>query len=314
MAKIVAGLMTSHAPFMHTSFEAAKKAQAENVANGFARLKKILREAQPDVMFVIADDHFRHCFLDNMPMFCVGIGECEAWGDWQLPKYKIPIAQGFARAFLRKAIEAGFDLAFSVDLRLDHGHVLPLHYIVPEMNIPIIPIIVNCFAAPIPTPRRCYQLGQYIRSFIEQRPQSERVAILSSGGLSHWVPFPKIDRIETEEDQRWFEIMVHGKSNVMADSASRQAAVETVAASGLGRINEEFDHHILDLIARGEGAKLGDYTNDQIEAGGFNGGNELLNWIVLIGALPGRKAMFSLYEAVPEWITGIGMVALDVTS
>lgn len=314
MGRIVSAIATSHVPFINTSFAEADKTQAENVLNGFKRLADILHRTQPDVIFVVGDDHFRSFFLDNMPAFCVGIGECEAWGDWKLPKYVIPIAKDFAKDFLKAALQSGFDLAYSLDLKLDHGLVLPLHFITPEMNIPIVPIVVNCCVAPLPTPKRCYQLGEFIRTFVKQRPENEQVAVIASGGLSHWVPFPGIDGIETETDRRMMEMMIHGRSSVAADATSRQATVKKVVTESRERINPEFDRYILDLIAKGKGAKLADFTNEEIEVGGFNGGNEILNWIVLLGAVPGGKASFSLYEAIPAWISGVGMVALDTDS
>ena len=45
-----------------------------------------------------------------------------------------------------------------------------------------------------PTPRRCYELGQAVRQAIESFPGDARVAVVGSGGLSHFLVDEEIDR------------------------------------------------------------------------------------------------------------------------
>src|SRR5215470_4099826 len=60
---------------------------------------------------------------------------------------------------------------------------------VPAPGLPIVPLYVNVYLAPQPTPARCYAWGQALRAILGPRP--ERIALLASGGLSH---FPGSDR------------------------------------------------------------------------------------------------------------------------
>src|SRR2546430_16001807 len=36
---------------------------------------------------------------------------------------------------------------------------VPLHFLNPEGNIPVAPVYTNCAAPPLPTPRRCHEVG-----------------------------------------------------------------------------------------------------------------------------------------------------------
>ena len=75
-----------------------------------------------------------------------------------------------------------------------------------------------------------------------------------------------------------------------------------------GRINPDWDHRILDHIARADVAALTRLTWEEIERDGGNGGQEIRNWIALLGAVPGWKGEVLAYEPVPEWITGCATV------
>ena len=61
--------------------------------------------------------------------------------------------------------------------------------------MPIVPVLLNTYYPPNqPTPRRCYQLGRAIRQAIEAWPVRKRVAIVASGGLSHFFVDEELDR------------------------------------------------------------------------------------------------------------------------
>lgn len=314
MGKIVGAFAASHAPFMVMWPEGTDQTQAQRVMEGFNELKRRLEETSPDVLIVISDDHLKTFYLNNMPAFCVGIGIDESGGEAGLPKYNPKPHQELARALLELGINSGFDLAFSAALHLDHGFMVPLHFIMPEMNIPIVPIFQHCIAPPLPTPRRCYELGALIaKTVMERRPAGERVAILATGGLSHRVPFPALG--ENEEFDR---LMMHGpigsgipRSRLSDYIASRS---RELVSQGKVWINEQFDRRMLDLITRGEGESLTEYTYEQIEEEGGNGGHEILNWITMLGAIPGCKGKLVVYEPVKAWLTGIAIMTMDVGS
>jgi aromatic ring-opening dioxygenase catalytic subunit (LigB family) len=99
------------------------------------------------------------------------------------------VHEPLARAVVENGIARGFDLLYSQEVRLDYAFYVPLHFTMPEPPLPIVPLYVNVYLPPQPTPARCYAWGQALRAILDARP--ERVALMSSGGMSH---FPGTDR------------------------------------------------------------------------------------------------------------------------
>lgn len=216
MGGIVAGMAAIHAPMMANAPELAPAAQRERVFGAFRALGASLREARPDLLLVVANDHFNNFFLDNMPAFCLGIGEAgEGPMEWWMPlqRRRIPIHQPFARALLRAAVAEGFDLAFSEKLRLDHSVMLPLQ-LMGAPDVPIVPLLQNCFIDPMPTPRRCLALGRLIRQVAEAGPW--RVAVLGTGGMSHWVGVPRMCEVNEAFDRRVLDLISRGDAEGLA--------------------------------------------------------------------------------------------------
>ena len=294
----VAGFATSHTALMIRAQAEADPRQVANVLRGLETVRRRLREALPDALIVIGSDHGKTFLLDNMPPFCIGIGpECQGWGDAGVPQYTVKVHQDLAGHLLSAAMDSGFELAFSKEMRLDHGFMCPLHFIRPEMDIPIVPLFLNSTAAPMPSLERCYQLGGVLRKAIEQRPQQERVALLATGGLSHSVPV--LD-----------EYLLRSKRQLDPTMEQKKLAkIREFVDQGLGRINESFDRGVLEILAQGKYQELAALTADQIGSQGGNGAQELRNWVTLLGALPERKAEVLVYEAVAKWLTGIAIVA-----
>ena len=85
---------------------------------------------------------------------------------------------------LREGLDAGFDLAFSNELRIDHSITCPIITLRPEADLPIVPIYTNIFAPPLPQPKRFVQLGRTIRELVESWPSDQRVAVIGTGHLS----------------------------------------------------------------------------------------------------------------------------------
>ncbi len=61
-----------------------------------------IRDAKADVLLVFGQDHFSSFLYDNMPAFCLGVGQLSAWGDWGTRQGELPTCSP-----LRAAI-AGF--------------------------------------------------------------------------------------------------------------------------------------------------------------------------------------------------------------
>jgi protocatechuate 4,5-dioxygenase beta chain/2,3-dihydroxyphenylpropionate 1,2-dioxygenase len=154
----------------------------------YAEVKRRLTRARPDVVAVIGGDHVEGFFLNAVPALAVFVGRTAA-GEFGRYRYAFDVHEPLARAITEQGIEAGFDLTYSQDVRLDYAFYVPLHFTMPEPPLPIVPLYVNVYLPPQPAPRRCYAWGQTLRRILDARP--ERVALVASGGLSH---FPGTDR------------------------------------------------------------------------------------------------------------------------
>jgi len=202
MGEIVYAAALSHAPGIAAFPEAPPLEQRQRFLSAAAAAREALEAAQLDVLLIIAPDHFTNFFVDNMPAFCIGLNEqyfgpVEEWLGLQSRCVKD--AGDVARDILSSALERGIDLSFSETLRLEHSVMVPLSLLVPSMNVPIVWIMLNCQVPPLPTLRRCCELGRTLRAIIERR--AERFGIIGTGGLSHYPGAPEMGEIDDEFDR-----------------------------------------------------------------------------------------------------------------
>ncbi|MDN3233174.1 MULTISPECIES: hypothetical protein [Priestia] len=309
MAQIVSGVAMSHSPLIMTSEEAGGK-KGRNFLDKTKETKKWLEKFNPDVIVLISDDHFNSYYYNHMPSFTIGIGECEGWGDWQLPEYEIPIQKDLAKHILDTGLEKGIDFAYTMSMKVDHGHTQGIYFLNPDLSIPVIPIAINTSAPPLPTMDRCFQLGEILREAIESWGVNKKVAIVASGGLSHWVPIPKIDS-KKEEDQNMIHILMHGRPEIKDPNEYKKTREKRVTTIKSGPVNEEWDRDFLNALTNGDINSLRKWSYDYIEENGGNGGQEIRNWLVLLGALQDFKAEIVCYEPIPEWVTGMAIVQFN---
>jgi hypothetical protein len=186
VGELVFAAAMSHAPGISAFTGAASAEEREGFLGAADEVRAKLDAANPDVMVYIAPDHFTNFFTDRMPGFCIGVNEqyegpVEKWIN--IPKGIVPGASDFALQFLEWAMDSGFDPALSRGLKLEHSVMVPMNLIRPQRDIPIVWVMINCQVPPMPTLRRCYDLGAVLRRVIDSR--SERVAVVATGGLSH---------------------------------------------------------------------------------------------------------------------------------
>jgi aromatic ring-opening dioxygenase catalytic subunit (LigB family) len=104
-------------------------------------------------------------------------------------------------------------------MALDHGvmSVLPL-LTSPPWPIKVVPIEVNVLREPLPTPRRCWRLGQAVGRAIRSHRSDDRVAVLSTGGLSHQLHGPDFGFVNPEWDNRFMDLL-ESQPEVLADAS-----------------------------------------------------------------------------------------------
>jgi protocatechuate 4,5-dioxygenase beta chain len=255
MGQIVAGFGVPHSP--HTPEQVRKEGDKRPEVRLYAQVAEAIAAARADALIVFGNDHFNSFFLDNWPIFSIGVAE-RTFGPNDptvMPRYDLQVQGALASDIHRHAVASGFDIAVQQQFSLDHSIMVPLHFLPPARAIPLVPIHVNAFVPPLPTSQRCYALGQAVRAAVEAFPQPLRVAALASGHFSLEIGGPNID----------------------ADSRH-------------GIPDRGWVDHVTTLLRAGEiEALVAEATFPRLQRAG-NIGGELLNWIVMLGVIGARKA------------------------
>lgn len=198
MAQLAAIIGITHNPFMPRLFSQPERPPgAAKVMERIAMMREKLRRAKPDVLVTIGNDHLHQFFMDNMPAFM--IGKMDAYDgtfydeirEFGLPTHRIPGDTELSEEIMEGAFDRGVDFAYSNELTIDHSIIVPLMFVRPEMDLPIVPILTNCIAPPLPRPKRFYEVGQAIRAVIDGLQTNKRIAVIVSGHLSLEVGGPK---------------------------------------------------------------------------------------------------------------------------
>lgn len=197
------------------SAEVLAERHARNQA-GIAETKRLLQEARPDLVVMIADDHWEVFKDDNMPMISVHWGEklpyvpegIMVWkydetlrqADWYPQEEKeYPVDSARAKRLLGDLIARKFDVSHTKYYREGQGMTHAFAYVytrvMDDVVYPVIPVSINTYFPPNQIPaRRAFELGAAIREAIEAWDEPLRVAVIATGGLSHFVVDEKFDR------------------------------------------------------------------------------------------------------------------------
>jgi protocatechuate 4,5-dioxygenase beta chain len=198
MAQIVSIIGITHNPFMPRLFQQPQQPPgAAKVKERIAMMREKLTAANPDLLICIGNDHLHQFFMDNMPAFMIGKMEqydgtfYDETREFGLPTCKLPGDVETSDAIMEGAFDRGVDFSYSNELTIDHSIVVPMMFVRPEMDIPIVPILTNCIAPPMPRPRRYFEVGKAIRGAIDGLPSNKRIGVLVSGHLSLEIGGPK---------------------------------------------------------------------------------------------------------------------------
>lgn len=183
MGEIVMTGATVHAPQLLTRPPQEHQSQLDADIAAMRELGNLLDETKPDVLIMVGMDHLETFWLNAVPTSSMITGE-RAKAVFAGRRYEIPIHLPLARALLDGLVSKGFDLAYSQDAELGHAFAAPFEFIHGGRNIPVIPLLVNVYLPPLPSPLRCAEFGAAIAEIIKERP--ERVGIVASGGMSHY--------------------------------------------------------------------------------------------------------------------------------
>jgi len=218
----ISAALTSHAPLITGKPEVSKPEQRDRLYEGFREIGRRLLAARPDRLVLFVNDHLQNFAYNNVPAFCVGLAasyDAPSEGGAKLMRMaprKIGGHPAWAMALLEGGLAAGIDFAYSYEIESWDELSVPLHFLMPEGDVPIVTVYTNCAAPPLPTPRRCREMGAFVGGFVRSRPPRERIALVGTGGLSHWVGTPETGRINPDFDRRVLDHVVRGEVEPLA--------------------------------------------------------------------------------------------------
>ncbi|HLG55631.1 MAG TPA: hypothetical protein VI485_09890 [Vicinamibacterales bacterium] len=184
MGEIVAAIGTCHTPYMFTRPPDEDPKQLEQAGRGMNELGKVLDETKPDAILFFGADHVETFSVSCVPSFAIVAGD-RAIAKFAGREHNLPIHRPLAEDILNKlVVDHSFDMAYSEDAELGHAFSIPFEYVIGKRDIPVVPFFTNVYVPPLPTPRRAAALGKAIAEIVKGR--KERVAIIASGGMSHF--------------------------------------------------------------------------------------------------------------------------------
>ena len=199
MARITAGVTTSHVPAIGAALDKGKAQDAywAPMFAGYDFSKRWMAEQKPEVIILAYNDHATAFSLDIVPTFAIGCAAefppaDEGWG----PR-PVPVVQGhaeFACHIAQSVIQQNFDLTIVNRMDVDHGLTVPLSLLFGQVSAwpaRVIPLPVNVVLYPPPSGARCYELGKAIRRAVDAFDADLNVQIWGTGGMSHQLQGPR---------------------------------------------------------------------------------------------------------------------------
>ncbi|MDD7917246.1 2,3-dihydroxyphenylpropionate 1,2-dioxygenase [Actinomycetospora callitridis] len=301
MTEIVGFVGMSHSPFATLLPPTGPDAPGAPFLADAARVREAAARLAPDAVVVVGPDHFHGNFYDVMPPFVLGVEEAVGFGDYGSTPGPLPVATELAWSVYRGLTGAGFDLALSYSLTVDHG-IVQGYEMVTGTAVPLVPLVVNTAAPPLPTLERCVALGRALGPALAAGPPG-RVLVVASGGLSHWLPSndPRDPSVVGEKR----DALIHGRRDAQAFAAAREPKVRAMGGDPDARVNDAWDRWFLERLSAGDLDAITELGHDGLEKEAGTGGHEVRAWLVGAAAVA-APLRWTSYEAVPEWITGMG--------
>jgi protocatechuate 4,5-dioxygenase beta chain len=277
MARITAGVTTSHVPAIGAAIDLGKTGTDywKPLFKGYEFSKKWIRQAKPDVIILVYNDHACAFGLDMIPTFAIGCSDSfepadEGWGPRPVPVVKGCPELGWH--VMQSVIQDDFDLTVINEMTVDHGLTVPLSLMFgqpEEWPCRVIPFPVNVVVYPPPSGQRCYNLGKAIRRAVESFDEDLNVQVWGTGGMSHQLQGTRAGLINPQFDKAFLDRLVDD-----AESLAKIPHIEYVREAGAEGI-------------------------------------ELVMWLIMRGALNERVKLTHRFYHVPASNTAVGHVILE---
>ena len=272
MPLVFAGVC-SHAPGITGRAKRADPAVRDEFYKNFYRMGEAIKDSGAEALVVIGAEHFANFFMNNMPAYCVGMGdyyegpiEDEEWLG--IKHHRVPGAPDLSKRVIKALLE-DVDVAYAEEWKFDHGIIVPLNFLTPQYDLPIIPVNINCQGPPLTPLRRAYAFGKALRKACDAQP--EKIAIVGTGGISHWPATPNS-----------------------------------------GKINEEWDRKFLDIFLANRRDEMLAFSDTETYRDAGQGGFEIRTFIAVAGATEGATGELWFYAPIPIFAVGCTVASMEV--
>jgi protocatechuate 4,5-dioxygenase beta chain len=280
MARITAGVATSHIPALGAAIDLGKTAEPywAPAFAGYEWTKAWEAEQKPDVVILVYNDHATAFDMKIIPTFAIGCAEDfqpadEGWGPRPVPV--VHGAPDLAWHIAQSLILDEFDMTIINEMQVDHGLTVPLSMLFgqpAEWPCKVIPLAVNVVTYPPPSGNRCWALGEAIARAVASFPVDLNVQIWGTGGMSHQLQGPRA-----------------------------------------GLINQAWDNRFLDRL-EGDTQELRHIPHIEYLRETGSEGIEMVMWLVMRGALGARTRTLHRHYHVPASNTAVGHIVLEPIS
>jgi len=233
MAEIVGAFLMPHDPLVASEPNLPDPRQKAIVMDAYARIARRIRDVRADTAIIIGDDHFTLFGPACQPAYAIGIGDLdgpiEPWLG--IPKTGIDTNQPLAKHIMAVGFATGFDWSVSTVLTADHSIMVPYQFAVrPNASVRVIPVYLRVGVEPLLPSRRAFELGQSIGRAVRSFPKADRVVVIGTGGISHWVGMAQMGQINEEFDRRVLDLVKSGDVNSLISISDE----EILAQAGNG--------------------------------------------------------------------------------
>ncbi|MBL9068492.1 MAG: extradiol ring-cleavage dioxygenase [Sphingopyxis sp.] len=208
----------------------------------YGAMRDALHAARPDAVIIVAAEHFANFFMNNMPSFAIGMADGYEGPiedpDWlKIPRRRVRGDAALSQRIVAE-VQQSVDVAYAEEWKFDHGIMVPLSFLDPDNRLTIIPANINCQGPPLAPLARAYAFGEALRRAADKVP--ERIALIGTGGISHWPATPDSGRINEEWDReflrRWSlndkaQLLDYTDAQTYADAGQGGFEIRTLIAA-----------------------------------------------------------------------------------
>ena len=218
MPLVYAGVC-SHAPGITGRKHLADPEVRDAFYAAFDGMRADLEASGAEAVIVVAAEHFANFFMNNMPSFAIGMadfydGPIEDPGWLGIDKFRAPGNRDLSARLITEVMQT-VDVAYAEEWLFDHGIAVPLHFLTPDFDMPVVPVNINCQGPPLAPLHRAWALGDALRRAVDVVP--EKIAIVGTGGISHWPATPDSGKINDAWDHDFMDRWCRNDRDALLD-------------------------------------------------------------------------------------------------